>query len=432
MGDPHFPRLGNGGYDARHYTLDLDIDPEANHLQATTTVQARATQDLSSFNLDLQGFHLSGAVVNGRPAQVSRRDQEVTVVPAEPIPQGQDFTVSLTYSGNPRPYRSRAVPFPVGWLAFDGGVAVAGEPDAAQGWFPGNHHPRDKASYTFRLHVPRGYVAAANGELEAVRVGPRKTTYVWEARDPMASYLATVQVGRFVTRVEDGPSGLKLRYFFPPDIAEQAAYDFGRYGEMIEYFSQLFGPYPFEAAGAVVTDDSIPGALETQTRPFFARSMITGDRSNEEYIAHELAHQWFGNCVSPKNWRDIWLNEGFATYSQWLWLARERGPEWLDQHARRVHQWMRRSDPIGNPPVEGLFDPSVYLRGALTLHALRLRTGDEAFFDILRSYFQRHRNGNAESADFIAVAQEISGEDLSDFFAGWLYAERVPDLPPAA
>lgn len=428
LDDPLYPLLGNGGYDALHYTIDLDVDVATNTISGTTAMRATATTDLAAFNLDLAGLTVEEITVDGDNAEASREGQELTITPTTPLSSGVIFTTIVAYSGSPQPVVDPGVPFSgVGWLHFaDVGSYVVSEPSGAMSWYPNNNHPTDKATYTFQITVPDEYVVAANGLLVNITEQDGQHTYLWEASDPMASYLATVNVARFAMFEEVGPEGLPILNFFPPERSRRLQRNFAVTNDMIEHFSELVTPYPFESYGAIVMEVSLGGALETQTRSVFGRSATI-----ETIIAHELAHQWFGNSVSPATWRDLWLNEGFATYFQHLWTEHTKGERIFTATMRGMHAAIRsqRMPPPGEPPLNNLFGPSVYVRGAITLHALRLTVGDETFWEILRTYYTEYQNSHASTDDFIAVAEAVSGEDLADFFQNWLYGEEIPDLP---
>lgn len=436
LGDDYFPQLGNSGYDAQHYTLDLAWDDGTNTLSGTVTMDAAATHDLSAFNLDFVGFDIEAITVNGEEASFSRGGRELTITPAEPLANGENFTTAVSYSGVP----GEGVPnyydvFARGWTRYEDGVYVASEPNGSAYWYPVNDHPLDKATYTFNIIVPQPYVVAANGLLTETAEDGDSVIYTWETSYPLASYLVTVNVGEFMVEKNKTADGVPIRNYFPQEIFQQSVLTFSPTPEMITFFSNTFGPYPFEAYGVVVANRNLGFALETQTLSLFGRNAALGGRGTEEVIAHELAHQWFGNSVSLAEWKDIWLNEGFATYASALWFEHTDGPEALDEYMRDTYRAL--TSPLfgprliapGNPPKTDLFNGGVYIRGAWVLHALRLRVGDETFFDILRTYYDRFKYGNATTADFIGVAEEISGEQLDELFEGWLYADTVPDVP---
>ncbi len=442
IGDPYFPLLGNGGYDAQHYTLDLAVDMENNIIAGTVTMEARAAEDLSSFNLDFGGFTISEITVNGTPAQEFARDEgELTIVPVTVIPSGEAFAAAVTYSGTPRQdLEIDGDDYSLGWQHYGDGVFVASEPAGASLWFPVNDHPLDKATYSFRITVPKPFNVATNGLQQGKLDGGDTITYLWEANAPMASYLVALNIADFMTQSELGPDGVIIRNYFPRDIARQATRTFSQTDEMIEYFSTIFGPYPFDTYGVAVADIPLSFALETQTLSLFGREITSPNswRSTggpQGVIAHELAHQWFGNSVSLERWQDIWLNEGFATYASLLWLEYSSGATALDRAVRSVYEIFgdsssRVNSPLpGRPPPDNLFNVSVYERGALTLHALRLHVGDAVFFNILRTYTDRFYHSNATTADFIAVVEEISSQALDGFFNDWLFSVDIPPIP---
>lgn len=427
MGDRYFPTMGNGGYDVQHYTLDLTPDLERRTLAGTVSLETTATQDLTRFNLDFLGFEILALTVDGRPASYARDSGELTITPAEPISRGATFTVAVTYRGAPNqaaPAGQRA--YARGWVFYEGGAYVASEPDGASAWFPVNMHPLDKATYTFRLMVARPNVVVANGVLVDTIDGGDTRTYVWEARDPMAAYLVTVAVGEFEEQTFTTSGGVPIRNYFAPGLPETQIELHAGTSEMLDYYASVFGPYPFEAYGVVVHNLPLGFALESQTLSLFGI-----ETRGVQVVAHELAHQWFGDSVTLARWEDVWLNEGFATYASLLCLEHFAGSEPFEEQIRTTYWTMNtanggRTILIGDPGPADLFDHAVYLRGALALHALRQQVGDEPFFRILRTYASRFRDGNATTGDFVALAEDISGQDLARFFERWLYAERVP------
>ena len=457
IGDSYYKDLGNGGYDAKHYTLDLVVAKPGEPISATMTMAAQATQDLSAFNLDFRGFEIAAVTVNGAPAEYRRTDGELAITLPEALAAGTPFTATIAYSGSPAPIASRTrLPFKIGWLTGRDSTFVVSEPDAASSWYPVNDHPRDKATYTFRVTVPKPYMAVANGILKNTTEQSDSTTYLWEANDPLASYLVTVAIGKFEVSETPGPGGLTVRTYYPVAVAKEAAAAFSTQADALSYFSELFGPYPFESYGVVVVDAAFDSALETQTLPIFGRAAL-GD---ESAAIEELAHQWFGDSVSPTNWQDVWLNEGFAVYATWLWNEHILGPAAMDKGVRQAYDAFTIQgvmpvlegagvklkgvsdekidqaiastvmSPPAEPPADNLFNQGVYDRGALALHALRLRVGDEAFFKILREYYDQHKYATASTRDFIAIAEKVSGTSLAEFFDLWLYDKTaIPDIP---
>ncbi len=392
-----------------------------------------ATQNLSALNLDFVGLDISEVMVNGQPATFTRNEGELTVTLPEAIPSEVQFGVAVTYSGSPAPIFNESVEeISLGWNQIEGGIYVLSEPVGSGTWYPVNDHPMDKATYAYVMTVSPPYVVAANGILsDSFEEEDGRVTYVFLMNEPMASYLSTVNIAEHILVEEEGPNGLPIRNYFPADLAEDAAFDFGRTAEMIEYFTTIFGPYPFDVYGAVVTNADFPYALETQTLSTFGRGVVDGERNEEYIIAHELAHQWFGNSLSPALWRETWLNEGFATYAEGLWYEYSDGEEAFADWVTGTYQDLLDNSSgliIGSPPPDQILDFEVYLRGGLTLHALRLEVGDEVFFEILRTYSARYANGNVTTEEFMALASNVSEQDLTELFQAWLFQEEVPAL----
>ncbi|MFN8530254.1 MAG: M1 family metallopeptidase [Anaerolineae bacterium] len=434
LGDSLYPNFGNGGYDVEHYDLRLNVDPENNTLTGTATITATATQDLSSFNLDFIGFDIASITVDDGHANGSRSGQELTVTNFATLTAGTPFTVVVEYSGSPEAMTSVALPVPTGWIPYRTGTFVLSEPDGSANFFPSNDHPLDKATYHLEVTVPEPYRVAMNGVVSDILDNQDGTfTTISDVNAPMATYLLTINIALFEEVDPVGTSGVPIRNYFEKGVPEWARATFDRQDEMISYFSTLFGPYPFDVYGAVVLNTDTGSALENQTLSLFG--MDSFDQSDFNYsesvVAHELSHQWFGDSVSVADWRDIWLNEGWATYAEGLWVAHTQGDEAFDQWVRDQYSNMVGESMFapGNPPADNLFDWSVYVRGGLTLHALRLRVGDEAFFQIAQEWTQRYAYGNATTQDFIALAEEISGKPVQDLMDEWLYNPGIPSIP---
>jgi aminopeptidase N len=436
-GDPFFPMAGNGGYDARHYSLDLDYtrDSETNRLTGKAVMIARATQNLHRFNLDLRDFlTVSSVEVGGRAASFTHSGQELSIDPRPKLKAGRIFVVSVEYAGTPEPIVDPDGSIE-GWIPTDDGAFVVNEPQGSPGWFPVNDTPRDKATYDIEVTVPSGRVAMSNGILLSRRERGGKTTWHWLERFPMASYLATATNGVFETRFGRLDNGLPEYNAVDPQTRVNTASSpnpnlawerLEPQGEIVDFFSELYGPYPYESIGGIMDwAPNVGYSLESQTKANYWR--IVGPLT----VVHEVAHQWFGNAVTLAFWRDIWLHEGFATFSEWIYDERHGGPP-----AQQVYDELCALDPsddLWSPAPaalrgpEELFHTPVYDRGAMTLQALRNEVGDETFFGILRTWYAENRRRNVTTADFIATAERESGRQLDALFDQWLYQEGRPD-----
>ena len=431
LGDSFYPFLGNGGYDALHYEIDLDVDPAANTISALTTITAQATKDLKAFNLDLSGLEVHSVTVDGAHAESWRSGHELTVQPASPLAAGSQFETEVAYSGSPEPLDDPGVPgAEIGWLHRDGVIYTANEPSGAMTWFPANNHPTDKATFEIQVTVPEGLVAAATGLLISETTESGETTSVWRMDDPMATYLAAVYIGDF-ERIDHGPlydGGPITRDYLPRDAPDEMAQALSVTPDVIAFLEERLGPYPFDAYGTIVMPFPLGFALENQTLSIHGPASI-----GPGIIAHEAAHQWFGNSVSPDDWSDIWLNEGFATYLHLMFEAEHFGVD-FDNTMAEVHAWLS-ANGIGPPKgieVQDLFGATVYDRGAAALHALRLHAGDDTFYEILRTHYDRSAGGTTNTDEFLGIVDELAGPAAVDLVESWLYDETVPEFPPPA
>jgi aminopeptidase N len=423
LGDPFFPAAGNPGYDVISYAVHLSYLPGSGEIRAAAIVSATATQPLRRFSLDLDGLKVREVTVGGVRARFSHKDVKLAVTPSSSIPVGTKFAAAVHYRGVPRrvidPDGSAE-----GWIRTADGAVGLGEPVGTAAWLPCNDTPRDKAIFRFGISVPEGLKAVANGRLVKVLRGAKGKTYSWNEEQPMAPYLAMVDIGRGrLTRGEiDGVPAWTL---VDPKLARSSRRGLRALPRIVRFESQAFGPYPFDALGSVVDSVPIDYALETQTRPVYAFAPPL------TFVVHEMAHQWFGDSVGLTRWPEIWLNEGFATWTEWYYAERHGG-----RSARQVFTRLYRTPasatqfwdpPSGHPGVaKNLFATSVYQRGAMALQALRERIGTPDLLALLRDWAAQHRYGNATIPQFIALAEEVSGGQLDRFFNDWLYKRGKP------
>ncbi|WP_248964032.1 M1 family metallopeptidase [Sphaerisporangium perillae] len=423
-GHPYFPERGNEGYWVEHYDLALEYRVVANRLRASATISAFAAGALSWFALDLAGLRATAVLVDGLPARFTQHGDKLRVTPARTLQEGTLFVVEIRYGGNPRPVPSHWGG--LGWEQLSDGVIVASQPTGAPSWFPCNDRPGDKSTFRISVTTASAYEVVANGRLAGKRRAASTTTWVYEQAEPMATYLASVQIGRYQTAEVSGP--VPQRLFFPSRLASRVRLDFGRQQQMLALFTERFGPYPFAAYTVVVADDDLEIPVEAQGMSIFGRNHVDGRRGEERLVAHELAHQWFGNSLTLESWREIWLHEGFASYAEWLW-SEASGGETADALAARWHRKLSRLPQdfvLADPGARRLFDDRVYKRGALTVHALRRALGDEAFFPMLREWTTTYQHGAVTTDRFTRLADRYATTPLDPLFTSWLHTERLP------
>jgi aminopeptidase N len=454
-GDAYFPFAGNGGYDARHYDLDLTYTPPApapapivGQLSGVATIDIVATQDLDRFNLDLRDMTVQAITINGKPAREvtppssgaevdgaaywqvqddAARVWELTIQPRPKLKKGQTARVVVAYGGETtQPEDIEGALY--GWVTMRDGAMVVGEPEGSMTWYPVSDHQTDKATYSFEITVPEGKVAVANGLPARDPITHNGwTTWFWDAPDAQASYLTTASVGDHELRHSETPGGLPIIDAVDDNLtpANAAISDasLALQADMIAFLEGAFVPYPFNSYGSIVDDDTVFYALETQTRPVYSRV------ARESTVVHELAHQWFGNAVSPGRWQDIWLNEGWGTYVEWLWSEHSGGDpaqtffDGVMEIPADDEFWHL---VIADPGPLGLFHDPIYDRGAATLHALRVKIGDDAFYAATREWLTRYDDSTGTTEDFQAISEEASGQDLDAFFDVWV---RTPSKP---
>ena len=428
--DPYLPTAGNFGYRVSRYELELEYKVAINRLAGTATVTTVTLAELQTFSLDLSSaLSVAKVTVNGKRPKHFRTDRDkLHITLADRLPAGAAMTVAVRYSGTPRPKRT-----PWGEVGFEElteGALVAGQPNGASSWFPCDDHPSAKASFRVQIATESAYLTLANGKLLSRRARAGMTTWTYEQSEPTSTYLITLQVGPY-TRRRMAKNGVEIFSVLPDRLRREFDHDFGRQPQMMKLFVKLFGPYPLaDGYTVVVTDDDLEIPLEAQGISIFGANHCDGRRGSERLVAHELAHQWFGNSVTAQRWRHIWLHEGFACYAEWLW-SDHCGERSADDWARHYHRRLVDSPQdlvLADPGPQDMFDDRVYKRGALALHTLRRRIGDDSFFALLREWTSRYRHASVVTDDFIALAAQYTEDSLRPLWAAWLYSAEVPEL----
>ncbi|MEV0012468.1 M1 family metallopeptidase [Streptomyces sp. NPDC047973] len=438
LGDRLFPHLGNPGYDVLAYDISLTYGgTNTKPLAAVTSIDARTTAHLDRINLDFARGTVSSVKVNGLNSEFATAGEDLVVEPPAPLPAGAPLRITVRHTSDPSGNKDNG-----GWVPTSDGLVMANQADAAHRVFPGNDHPSDKAWFTFRVTAPKAYTVVAGGLPAGKREHGTATTWTYRTEHPMATELAQVSIGRSAVPHRTGPRGLPVRDVVP--AADRAKLEpwLRKTPAQLAWMEKQVGPYPFETYGLLVADTETGFELETQTLSLFERSLFLGTGYPEWYVdsvmVHELAHQWFGNSVSPRSWSDLWLNEGHATWYEARY-AEEHAKKPLERRMREAYArsdaWRAAGGPPARPDVPtpdhkiSLFRPVVYDGSALILYALRAEIGQAAFDRLERTWVRTHRDASATTEDFTALASRIAGRDLTDFFDGWLYATKTPPMP---
>ncbi|MFE9685132.1 M1 family metallopeptidase [Streptomyces sp. NPDC006285] len=440
LGDPVFPALGNTGYRVSAYALDFTYLADTKLVEANAAVTIRTTQDLSSFSLDLLGPEVHEVWVGKRRAAFEQQPEKLVVTPRTTLYDGTRVTVRVHYSADPR-----KLSFPYnGWVPTDNGFATAPQPDLARTIFPCNDHPSDKADFTIRVTAPDGLLGVATGSLVRTDNNAGTTTYTYRSKHPVATELIQVTVGDYKVVQRTGPGGMPLRDVVPVARAEALEPALSLTPGQLGWIERHLGRFPFETYGILPADTDAADAfdftgLETQTLTIYKPNyLLQKESAIGSHMMHELVHSWFGNLVSPATWADLWLNEGHADYYGLLYRYERGWPDSLgltSLEARmkdvysRGDQWRKDGGPVASPTAANLFHGQRYTGGVLVLYALRSLVGEEVFQRIERAFLDRYRHSSASTRDYIALATEVSGQDLSGFLTEWLYGTKTPRMP---
>lgn len=427
--DEVFAGLGDPRIDVDDYQVRVRADPGRDDISGTARLRLSATtaEPLRSFTLDLRGPRATQVLVDGRRARVTATDGELEITPAAPLTPGRPASVVITYAGVPEAASFPRIEAPVGWQPDDdGGWFAMNEPYGTSSWVPVSDHPSDKATWTITLDTPARVTGVANGRLVSRRAVAGRRRWVWQTDQPMASYLTMVAIGSYDLVERPGAEDTEVVLAFPPDLPDDRRAGFDQLDPILSFFADTFGPYPDDDAGAAVVSTSLGLAMETQTRPLFGTDAF---RDGEVWaLAHELAHQWYGNAVTPARWQDLWLNESFATYADWLWREHQ-GEGSVREQVERVGVPSAGGLSVLDPEAAAGFDGAVYEGGARALHALRIEVGDDDFFELLRRWFTDNRGRSVTTDDFLATVEAVTGEDPEPWADTWLRSTEQPELP---
>lgn len=432
--DEFFPAFGNTGYDVGNYDIALDVDSVKNTLSAVTRINLVAERTLGVFSLDLAGLTVSSVKVDGLPAKfVQARDKLIVTAPYT-IKKGRAATVVVAYAGTPTPIQDPTAPgdpdYVLGWMHDKKATYALSEPVGASTFYPANDEPTDRATFRFRITVDKPFTAVANGALADVADLGDRRTFTWVMNQPMTSWLATVHVNRFRLARGAAADGTPIRVYATAATDAGDVQGYLLAADMIDWMEPLVGNYPYASYGSVTVDDpALYYALETQ-----AMSTFPTGAADEQIVVHELAHQWFGNSVSVAEWRDLWLAEGFATYFETLWPVRS-DPAAFDAAMADLYDYAKQRN-LGPAVVDtgvDIFSDRTYVRGALSLYALRMKVGDKTFFKILKTWATWFRGESADTQDFIDTAVLVSGDgSVRPLLDAWLYQPPLPPFPGVA
>jgi aminopeptidase N len=419
--------------DVLSYDAVLSLSPGVQDLVGQVRLRLRVVEPANSFYLDLMRMQVDSVVNSSLPLTYRYINNQIQFQAARNIAPTDTVAFTIYYHGQPGNDGHGGMFF-TGRFAFTVGQGTNTDPPSmTRYWLPCHDEPFDKALWSVRIKIARNLLAVTNGRLLKVRDDGQHLTFNWQERDPISPYLMAIAVGDFATWQDSVRSmtgqTIPLHYYVYLEHLDQARYDWRRVGEMITFFESRFGAYPLQSYGMV--ELPMRGAMEHQTMTSFSNLLVSGNGQYEPIVAHELAHQWWGDWVTVADWRDLWLNEGFASYAETLWEEHLHGASGLQTYMEGFRATFLQE--LGRYGAFSIYDPkyswgaTVYEKGAWVLHMLRFLLGDEKFFASLREYGRTHSYGSAITEDFIMTAEAISGQDLTWFFKQWIYEAGLPE-----
>ncbi|PKN80514.1 MAG: glutamyl aminopeptidase [Candidatus Cloacimonetes bacterium HGW-Cloacimonetes-1] len=418
------------GFDVQKYDLTLSINDQTHVITGNVIATVIAETNLSSIQYNLNSLTVTQVMVDNQPVTFTHQNGLITI-PLN-VTTGQTFTTQVFYNGIPTLTPNS---YQIGMIFSANTVFTISDPDATRQWMPCYDYPWDKAIMDLHITMRSDWKVAANGiRTEIVNNGNGTSTTHWIGSNPMTTYLVCITAGPYV-EINQTAGAVPIQNFVMQNQYNNALIDFAPLPSILNYYSQIFGAYPFEKYGQAAVSMSTYGAMEHQTMTTLGNYIITGNHAYELTIAHELAHQWFGDAVSFLTFKDVWLSESFATYAEQLWMDKRDGWAAACSYVNSsFHQYYLNYEnsygvqTIYNPAYNNYFTPPSYEKGASVLHMLRYKIGDAAFFSLLQNWFQTYRDSNAITAEFQAMAEQISGQNLTQFFQQWIFAPGIPSV----
>ena len=430
------PAAAQPAIDVQHYRFEIELSDKTDAITGKATISIRFLEDMPAFQLDLVSVKddkgMYAFLVKEGPQMLTSRHvaDRLYITLVRPAKKGEQRQFEIQYMGTPddgliiskNKYGDRTF-FSDNW------------PNRAHYWLPCNDTPADKASVSFTVTAPAHYKVISNGILVAETVEGDKRKTVWEETVPLPTKIMVIGVARFaVKEYTTKKDSVPVSAWVYPQDSTKGFYDYGLAPSILDFFSRYIAPYPFKKL-ANVQSKTIFGGMENASAIFYAENSVTGDRKSEDLIAHEIAHQWFGNTATEESFAHLWLSEGFATYLTNVYLEYKYGPDTLRKRMaadrEQVISFARTSPNAvvdSSAALMDLLNANSYQKGSWVLHMLRQQTGDSIFRNIIREYYREYKNGNADSRDFEAVAEKVYGSELTPFFNNWLYKGGVPEL----
>ena len=407
------------------YNLSFDLYPEEKMIVASAIITGQVLdQNIKSIDLNFyDNFKITNLLLDGVASEYEN-DETTLSIPYNFLGE-KEFKIEIDYEGTPK--KAGLDGFVFGKRNGESLVYNLSEPNFSSTWFPCNDLPTDKSFLEMSITNDSSAVSVSNGVLKDVKTNGDRRTYTWFTEYPISTYLIAIYSSEYVSFKDkyislDGKDTMDVVYYVLPDKLENAKKDFAGHPEMLRVLSNLFGEYPFIKEKYGVAEFLwYPGAMEHQTITGVSSNMINGKNFFEDTFVHELAHQWWGDAISPKSWKDIWLNEGFATYSEALYYEALSGEKAL--RSTMMSKYSSNFSGALAKPGSFLFTRTMYDKGAWVLHMLRWEVGDSSFFKILRTYFDTFKYSNASTNDFKNICEQVSGKNLDKFFEQWVQNE---------